>query len=81
VRAHRRPRPVARQLQGRDAAELPLPEAELPLEQLAPQPLPLPEGEIEVLDLEVRQGRRVLPQEGVVEDLQLVKEDALDQPS
>ena len=64
----RRSRKIGRQVQRLGCAvELPLPEAELPLEFVATEPLQMPLGEIAVADLELGQRRGFVAAVGVVE--------------
>ncbi len=70
----RRARPVGRQLQGgRMAGQLLAPVGERPLQRLPLEPPPLPEGEVGVLQGQLRQRRRLPRAQGVVEDAQLAQ--------
>ena len=54
----RRPRPVGREVDGRQIGEALAPIGELALEDFALQPLPLPDGEVRILDRQVGKDRR-----------------------
>ncbi len=74
---HRRPRPVGRQLQHRQAAELAPPVGQLsPADPIGPPPA-LPHGEVGVLDRQLGQPARPAAGEGRVEARQLAVEDLL----
>ena len=71
---HRRPRPVGRQLQHRQALQTLPPVAELPLQQLPLQPAALPEREIRILHRQLRQRRPPPQRKRLVQLRQLLKQ-------
>ena len=72
-----RPRPVGGQLERRrQIGELLAPVGDLGLQHGAPQPAPLPEGEVGILDRQLRQGRRRALPETPVERPHLAQQDA-----
>ena len=72
----RRPRPVGRQLEGRQPGEAVAPGREQAIQHLPPKPTALPEGEVRVLDGQRRERRRLAVRERPVERRELVQEDA-----
>lgn len=69
--------PVGGELQGRRAAgELPPPVCQVLFQHGALEPVTLPDGEVRVLDGQLRQGRRETAEEGFIEHRQLVEEQA-----
>ena len=72
----RRPRPVGRQLEGRQPGEAVAPGREQAIQHLPPKPTALPEGEVRVLDGQRRERRRLAVRERPVERRELAQEDA-----
>ena len=75
---HGRARPVGGQVEGgrRVRQELPLPVGQLALQGLALQPVALPDGEVGVLDRQLRQGRRRPAAKALVEGGELADQHA-----
>ena len=72
VAAHLGPRPVGGQIEHRGGAgEPPLPVPELPVQHLAGQPPSLPDGEVGVLQRQLKEGRWPAGREGRIEGREL----------